>query len=51
MILARQMLLALPFPNVDPVLIKIGPLALRWYALAYIAGILLAWSMKRAHAE
>jgi len=27
-------------PNFDPVLFSIGPLALRWYSLAYIAGIL-----------
>jgi phosphatidylglycerol:prolipoprotein diacylglycerol transferase len=32
-----------PFPNFDPVLIHLGPLAIRWYALAYIAGILLGW--------
>ncbi|WP_321333101.1 prolipoprotein diacylglyceryl transferase [Breoghania sp.] len=36
-------LLALPFPPIDPVLIELGPFALRWYALAYIVGILLAW--------
>ncbi|NBN63270.1 prolipoprotein diacylglyceryl transferase [Microvirga tunisiensis] len=36
-------LLALPFPAIDPVLIEVGPIAIRWYALAYIAGILLAW--------
>jgi phosphatidylglycerol:prolipoprotein diacylglycerol transferase len=33
----------LPFPNFDPVLVHIGPIAIRWYALAYIAGILLGW--------
>jgi phosphatidylglycerol:prolipoprotein diacylglycerol transferase len=33
----------LPFPNFDPVLIHIGPIAIRWYALAYVAGILLGW--------
>ena len=33
----------LPFPNIDPVLIHLGPLAIRWYALAYIAGLLLGW--------
>jgi phosphatidylglycerol:prolipoprotein diacylglycerol transferase len=36
-------LLALPFPAVDPVLIEIGPFAIRWYALAYIAGIFVGW--------
>ncbi len=33
----------IPFPQIDPIAIQIGPLAIRWYALAYIAGILLAW--------
>jgi phosphatidylglycerol:prolipoprotein diacylglycerol transferase len=31
------------FPDFDPVLIQIGPIAIRWYALAYVAGILLGW--------
>lgn len=31
----------LTYPTIDPVLIQIGPIAVRWYALAYIAGILL----------
>jgi phosphatidylglycerol---prolipoprotein diacylglyceryl transferase len=30
---------ALIFPTIDPVLIQIGPIAIRWYALAYIAGL------------
>lgn len=34
---------AIPFPEIDPVLIQIGPLAIRWYALAFIAGLLGAW--------
>lgn len=37
------MIFAIPFPVIDPVLIEIGPFAIRWYALAYIAGIMLAW--------
>jgi phosphatidylglycerol:prolipoprotein diacylglycerol transferase len=32
-----------PFPHIDPVLVQLGPFAIRWYALAYIATILLGW--------
>ena len=35
--------LIIPYPHIDPVLIQIGPFAIRWYALAYIAGIILGW--------
>ena len=42
------MLLALPFPNFDPVLIQLGPFSIRWYALAYIVGILAGWLYARA---
>lgn len=31
------------FPNIDPVAFSIGPLVIRWYALAYLAGFLLGW--------
>jgi phosphatidylglycerol---prolipoprotein diacylglyceryl transferase len=41
-------LLFLEFPQIDPVLVRFGPLAIRWYALAYIAGILLGWLYARA---
>ncbi|MFQ6016699.1 MAG: prolipoprotein diacylglyceryl transferase [Kiloniellaceae bacterium] len=34
---------ALTFPAIDPVAVSIGPFAIRWYALAYIAGLLIAW--------
>jgi phosphatidylglycerol:prolipoprotein diacylglycerol transferase len=34
---------AVIFPEFDPVLIHLGPLAIRWYALAYVSGILLGW--------
>ena len=39
--------LAIPFPDIDPILIAIGPFAIRWYALAYVGGILLAWGLAR----
>src|SRR5260370_38549742 len=38
----------IPFPDLDPVLVTIGPFAIRWYALAYIFGILLGWVYARA---
>ncbi len=41
------MFAAIPFPAIDPVLIEIGPLAIRWYALAYIAGLLIGWGLAR----
>ena len=41
-------LLVVPFPAFDPVLVHIGPFSLRWYALAYITGILLGWLYARA---
>jgi phosphatidylglycerol:prolipoprotein diacylglycerol transferase len=40
--------LSLNFPAFDPVLVSIGPFAIRWYALAYIVGILLGWVYARA---
>ena len=35
--------MALQFPGFDPIAIKLGPLEIRWYALAYITGILIGW--------
>jgi phosphatidylglycerol---prolipoprotein diacylglyceryl transferase len=29
----------LPFPDIDPIALQLGPFAIRWYALAYIAGL------------
>ena len=31
------------FPNFDPVALQIGPLIIRWYALAYLVGFLAGW--------
>ncbi|MBI1245182.1 MAG: prolipoprotein diacylglyceryl transferase [Alphaproteobacteria bacterium] len=35
--------MALAYPAIDPIAIEIGPVAIRWYALAYIAGIVGGW--------
>ncbi|MEC9344926.1 MAG: prolipoprotein diacylglyceryl transferase [Pseudomonadota bacterium] len=34
---------AIPFPVIDPVVIEFGPVAIRWYALAYVAGLVIGW--------
>jgi phosphatidylglycerol:prolipoprotein diacylglycerol transferase len=37
----------LPYPVINPVLVQWGPLAIRWYALAYIAGLIAGWWLLR----
>ena len=29
---------ALPFPNIDPVILRLGPVAIHWYGLGYVVG-------------
>ena len=45
------MLLVLPFPDIDPIAVALGPLAIRWYSLAYIVGLIAAWRYCRRLAE
>jgi phosphatidylglycerol:prolipoprotein diacylglycerol transferase len=39
------------FPQFDPVLVQLGPIAIRWYALAYISSLLLGWRIMRRLVE
>jgi phosphatidylglycerol:prolipoprotein diacylglycerol transferase len=39
--------LAIAFPTFNPIAISIGPFAIRWYALAYICGIIIGWLYAR----
>mgnify|MGYP003386242320 FL=1 len=39
--------LLIPYPEIDPVLLQLGPFAIRWYALAYIAGLVIGWQVMR----
>jgi phosphatidylglycerol---prolipoprotein diacylglyceryl transferase len=41
------MIPVLLFPQFDPVIVKFGPLAIRWYALAYITGLVIGWRLVR----
>ncbi|MDE2512768.1 MAG: prolipoprotein diacylglyceryl transferase, partial [Alphaproteobacteria bacterium] len=36
-------MLAIPFPPLDPIALSLGPFVVRWYALAYIAGLVIGW--------
>jgi phosphatidylglycerol:prolipoprotein diacylglycerol transferase len=36
-------MLVIPYPAIDPILVSFGPFAIRWYALAYIAGLIIGW--------
>src|SRR5215475_7765458 len=40
--------LLMTFPVFDPIAVQIGPFAIRWYALAYITGIVLGWIYARS---
>ena len=39
------------FPQIDPILVTIGPFAVRWYGLMYIFGFLTAWVLGRYRAK
>ena len=36
-------MLAIPFPDFNPVALELGPFAIKWYGLAYMAGLVLGW--------
>jgi phosphatidylglycerol---prolipoprotein diacylglyceryl transferase len=40
--------LLIAFPVFDPIALSLGPIAIRWYALAYITGIVLGWIYARS---
>ena len=44
---ALHLFALMPFPDIDPVAFSVGPLAVHWYGLAYVAGILLGWLYAR----
>jgi phosphatidylglycerol:prolipoprotein diacylglycerol transferase len=44
--------LAIPYPAIDPVAFELGPIVIKWYGLAYLAGLVLGWLyIKRLLAE
>jgi phosphatidylglycerol:prolipoprotein diacylglycerol transferase len=41
------MIATILFPEIDPIAIELGPFAIRWYAIAYIVGLLIGWRYTR----
>ena len=35
--------MSIPYPNIDPVALQLGPIPIRWYSLAYIGGLVVGW--------
>ncbi len=40
----------IPYPEIDPVAVAIGPLKIRWYGLMYLVGFAIAWFLARRRA-
>lgn len=38
------------YPHIDPIALKIGPLAIRWYGITYLVGFVAAWFLGRRRA-
>lgn len=43
--------MALNYPQIDPVFVSLGPIDIRWYAIAYVVGILLGVSYMKILAK
>lgn len=43
-----MLLASVPYPDIDPVAFQVGPFAVRWYGLAYIAGFIIGGFVMRA---
>ncbi|MEO5365557.1 MAG: prolipoprotein diacylglyceryl transferase [Magnetococcus sp. WYHC-3] len=40
----------IPYPDIDPILVQLGPLTVRWYGLMYALSFLLGWPLLRRRA-
>ena len=38
-------MVGLSFPDISPIMFSIGPLAIRWYSMAYLVGIVAGWML------
>ncbi len=42
---------AIPYPDISPIIVQLGPLALRWYGLMYLIGLTVAYFLIRRRVE
>ena len=45
------MILTIPYPNIDPVFLRIGPVQLRWYGLMYMLSFIIGFFALRRFAK
>lgn len=45
------MILSIPYPNIDPVFLRIGPVQLRWYGLMYMLSFIIGYFVLRRFAK
>jgi phosphatidylglycerol:prolipoprotein diacylglycerol transferase len=45
------MILTLPYPNIDPVFLRLGPIQLRWYGLMYMLSFIIGFFVLRRYAK
>ena len=43
----EKVVVGLIFPAIDPIAVQVGPVAIRWYALAYVVGLIGGWGYVR----
>ena len=41
----------LPYPNIDPVALQLGPIKIHWYGITYLIGFAAAWWLGRLRAR
>lgn len=41
-------LFVIPFPEIDPVALSLGPIDIKWYGLSYVTGLILGWLYVRS---
>jgi phosphatidylglycerol---prolipoprotein diacylglyceryl transferase len=41
----------IPYPSIDPIIVSIGPVAMRWYGVSYVIAFAIAWWLARRRAR